>query len=171
MQRKSITAIAEALHRSMPVRSCHSGRGCLHSERCVETCYDSWRRDVNEIARALENVYKGFDRQEFLQRVGKDEGITMTTESKAKHTPPTALVLKRRIVRVLTASAHCNISEISAQLLAERILDQTAAPQLLEALKMILPLAEAYLRAAPGDPDNAKLETARAAIHHAEEGQ
>lgn len=36
--------------------------------------------------------------------------------------------------------------------------------RLLEALEMILPLAEAYLSGAPSHPDNAKLETARAII-------
>jgi hypothetical protein len=40
----------------------------------------------------------------------------------------------------------------------------------LEALKMILPLAESYLKSAPSHPDNAKLETARAAIIQAEKG-
>lgn len=39
-----------------------------------------------------------------------------------------------------------------------------AAPELYDALVMILPLAERYLARAPADPDNAKLETARAAI-------
>jgi len=33
------------------------------------------------------------------------------------------------------------------------------------AMRDILPLAEAYLKNAPGDPDNAKLETARAELH------
>jgi hypothetical protein len=42
------------------------------------------------------------------------------------------------------------------------------APAMLEALKEVLPLAEAYLKSAPGHPDNAKLEDARAAIRAAE---
>jgi hypothetical protein len=43
-----------------------------------------------------------------------------------------------------------------------------AAPELLEALRDILPLAEAYLKSAPTHSDNAKLEDARAAIAKAE---
>ena len=42
--------------------------------------------------------------------------------------------------------------------------------RLLEALQMVLPLAEAYLKGAPSHPDTAKLETARAAIEAAEGG-
>lgn len=38
------------------------------------------------------------------------------------------------------------------------------APELLDALTAILPLAEAYLKSAPSHPDNAKIEDARAAI-------
>lgn len=52
----------------------------------------------------------------------------------------------------------------NAQLIAD-------APELLrhrnmlfDALLLILPLAESYLSKAPTDPDNAKLETARAAL-------
>lgn len=41
--------------------------------------------------------------------------------------------------------------------------------ELLSALSMVLPLAEAYLRKAPDHPDNAKLETARAAIAKAQQ--
>lgn len=44
-----------------------------------------------------------------------------------------------------------------------------AAPELLDALREVLPLAEAYLRKAPGDPDNAKLEFARSVILKATE--
>jgi hypothetical protein len=40
-------------------------------------------------------------------------------------------------------------------------------PTPLEALKLILPLAEAYLAQAPSHPDHAKLESARAAIAQA----
>lgn len=43
-----------------------------------------------------------------------------------------------------------------------------AAPDLLSALKLVLPLAERYLAKAPTDPDNAILEDARAAIVKAE---
>lgn len=43
-----------------------------------------------------------------------------------------------------------------------------AAPELLAACKMLLPMAESYLRSAPSHPDNAKLEDARAAIAAAE---
>jgi hypothetical protein len=39
-----------------------------------------------------------------------------------------------------------------------------AAPELLDALTLVLPLAEQFLAKAPGHPDNAKLETARAAL-------
>ena len=42
-----------------------------------------------------------------------------------------------------------------------------AAPDLLAALRYMLPLAEAYLSGAPSHPDNAKLEDARAAIRKA----
>lgn len=45
-----------------------------------------------------------------------------------------------------------------------------AAPELYDALTLILPLAERYLAQAPADPDNAKLETARAAIIKATKG-
>lgn len=44
-----------------------------------------------------------------------------------------------------------------------------AAPDLLGSLREILPLAEAYLKSAPGHPDNARLEDARAAIRKATE--
>lgn len=43
-----------------------------------------------------------------------------------------------------------------------------AAPEMYEALRWVLPLAESYLAKAPGHPDNAKLESARAAIAKAE---
>lgn len=43
------------------------------------------------------------------------------------------------------------------------------APELLEALRDMLPLAEAYLRGAPTHPDNARLEDARDAIRKATE--
>lgn len=39
-----------------------------------------------------------------------------------------------------------------------------AAPELLEALENLLPMAEKFLRNAPSHPDNAMLEDARAAI-------
>lgn len=42
--------------------------------------------------------------------------------------------------------------------------DQSPVQQLVDALAMILPLAEDYLRSAPGHPDNAKLEDARGAL-------
>lgn len=45
-----------------------------------------------------------------------------------------------------------------------------AAPDLLESLRLVLPLAERYLKSAPTHPDNAKLETARAALVKAERG-
>jgi hypothetical protein len=44
-------------------------------------------------------------------------------------------------------------------------------PSLLEALEMVLPLAEAYLAEAPSHPDQAKLESARAAIVAAKEAE
>jgi hypothetical protein len=43
-----------------------------------------------------------------------------------------------------------------------------AAPDLLAALKLILPIAESYLKKAPGHPDNGKLADARDAIAKAE---
>jgi hypothetical protein len=43
-----------------------------------------------------------------------------------------------------------------------------AAPELLEALREVLPLAEAYLAKTPTHPDNAKLEDARDALQKAE---
>lgn len=43
-----------------------------------------------------------------------------------------------------------------------------ASPELFDALKDLLPLAEEFLRGAPSHPDNAKLESARAAILKAE---
>ena len=45
-----------------------------------------------------------------------------------------------------------------------------AAPDLLAALELVLPLAEEYLKKAQGHPDNAKLETARGAIVKARKG-
>lgn len=45
-----------------------------------------------------------------------------------------------------------------------------AAPDLLAALRTILPLAESYLKGAPGHSDNAKLEDARAALVKAVRG-
>jgi hypothetical protein len=45
-----------------------------------------------------------------------------------------------------------------------------AAPDLLIALRMILPLAEAYMKGAPTHADNAKLEDARAALVKAARG-
>lgn len=52
----------------------------------------------------------------------------------------------------------------NAQLLA-------TAPELLQSVEWLLPLAEAYLKAAPTHPDNAKLESARAAVRKATEAQ
>lgn len=43
-----------------------------------------------------------------------------------------------------------------------------SAPKLYDALLMVLPLAEEYLKSAPSHPDNAKLETARAALSSAQ---
>lgn len=52
------------------------------------------------------------------------------------------------------------LNEISIQMQEQREL----IGYLRGALGDILPLAEAYLKSAPGHPDNAKLETARALL-------
>ena len=46
-------AIALGLYRSQPIKGCHSGRGCLHSESCWLHCHDSWLRDVSCLASNL----------------------------------------------------------------------------------------------------------------------
>ena len=57
--------------------------------------------------------------------------------------------------------------EANASLIASAPALTTALDQCVEALALVLPLAEKYLSKAPGDPENAKLETARAALEQA----
>ena len=60
-------AIAQAMYRRMPVKSCHSGRGWGHSEACFDTCFSSWRGDVSEIAHVMGQNRKRFDRDAFVK--------------------------------------------------------------------------------------------------------
>jgi hypothetical protein len=67
-------------------------------------------------------------------------------------------------------SAHLTKNILTA--LDGQAMDDTPSPgdlDLLNALELVLPLAERYLSSAPSHPDNAKLETARGAITKARE--
>lgn len=69
MTKKDFIALTDALHHSMPVKGCHGGRGWRHSEACYELCFDSWQRDVNEIARTLEHDNPKFNREHWLDYI------------------------------------------------------------------------------------------------------
>lgn len=77
MLEKTTKAIADGLHRQMPVKEAHTGRGCNHSEECFTTCYDSWERCVNEMATVIFGYTSGNDRRwKFIARCkGTDTAI------------------------------------------------------------------------------------------------
>ena len=60
-------AVILGLHRTMPVKGCHSGRGWKHTDKtCFDTCYDSWRRSVEDVALVMSFVRPVLDRQAFV---------------------------------------------------------------------------------------------------------
>lgn len=65
MTRKDYVLLAESLHRTMPVKGCHSGRGWIHSESCFDLCYDSWLRCVQDVAHSIYLQNKRFNREQF----------------------------------------------------------------------------------------------------------
>jgi hypothetical protein len=75
MRRKDYILLAESLHRTMPVKGCHSGRSMFHSEACFQNCYDSWNRVAQDISNGLASDNPRFDREHFLAVVRGEKDL------------------------------------------------------------------------------------------------
>lgn len=70
MTKKHFVMLAKMLKRNMPFKGCHSGRGFRHTEACYQTCYDTWKLGVIDIADFCQSQNAQFDRALFLQACG-----------------------------------------------------------------------------------------------------
>jgi hypothetical protein len=74
MTKKHFIALADVLRDLRPIEGCHAGRGIPHTEHCYQTCLDSWRRLVNQLAQFCQAQNGNFNRERWLAYVAGTVG-------------------------------------------------------------------------------------------------